>query len=140
MNFPKILNHGSRHTPCAVRCPRRAGAAEIFPILNQLCQATMPMSARALGIIARPPSPALFRKGRCVATRQSALYENPDLGTIQRAIADVAGESGSEGAGVCLPGVMNASTGKVIQSVNLPAIVGADMGRLVRGALGLPRH
>ena len=36
---------------------------------------------------------AVFRRGRCVATRQSRAYENPDLGTLKAAIAEVAGES-----------------------------------------------
>jgi predicted NBD/HSP70 family sugar kinase len=80
---------------------------------------------------------AMFRGERWVKTLQSVVYTNPALPALRAAIVEVVGDSEVTAVGVCLPGVMKRS--RVVQSVNLQALVGVDMVRLIGTALKLPR-
>lgn len=87
---------------------------------------------------------AIVRGDHAVATGRSDPYQRPDLAGLQRAIAAAVAPLGGhlsrlDAVGLCLPGLVDRGTGQVIKSVNMPALVGADLNALLRDAIGTAR-
>ncbi len=87
---------------------------------------------------------AIVRGAHAVATGRSDPYERPDLAELRRAIATAIAQLGADlsqlnAVGLCLPGLVDHDTGEVVESVNMPALVGAHLNALVRDAIGAAR-
>ncbi len=79
---------------------------------------------------------AVFRNGRCIKTVRSADYSQPGHGTLQTAMAwCLQGVEDVGAVGVCLPGLVDSKTRKVIACANIPSLVGVRVESFVRMTL-----
>ncbi len=82
---------------------------------------------------------AIFRGGRCVRTAQSEPYAKPSVEELREAIVSVVGsEKKVARVGICLPGIVDRS-GKITHCVNIPALTGVRLQRLVHPAIAAAR-
>lgn len=82
---------------------------------------------------------AIDSKGSATIGR-SDPYARPSADALASAIAAAAegiDRSRVVAIGVCAPGVFDASTGRIVRSLNLPALEGLDLAQFVRGSLRL---
>lgn len=82
---------------------------------------------------------AVFEGGRMVASGHSPRYARPGAEEVALAVAAALplGEPGGiDGVGLCVPGVVDAASRRLVASVNMPGLVGADLGALVARATG----
>ena len=81
---------------------------------------------------------AVDARGGVLWTARSEPYQRPSAAQLAAAIrAGVAGRvTGSVSVGVCVPGILDDSRTRVVQSVNLPGLNGVRLDALVADALG----
>ena len=84
---------------------------------------------------------AVGRAGEVLWTGKSAAYSGPSVDHLVAAIREAAGKAGGSGgrgvaAGVCVPGLLNDDRTAVVRSVNVPALNGVRLDKLLAEALG----
>ena len=81
---------------------------------------------------------AATQKGDTLWTSQSAFYTRPDTGQLVEAIRSAAaGRVGEvEFAGLCVPGLYDATQRMITASVNVPGLMGIKLDDLISKALG----
>ena len=82
---------------------------------------------------------AATRDGQLVGTSRSPAYRHPTLAQLGAAIRTAVDGLGNRGefdtVGLCVPGLLDDSRRCVLQSVNLPALVGARLDHLLAQSL-----
>jgi predicted NBD/HSP70 family sugar kinase len=84
---------------------------------------------------------AILTPGAEPRTSRSARYARPDSGHIATALRDAVAELGPDAGsatnvGLCVPGVVDPSTGSIQASVNMPGLVGIPLREWLGSALG----
>lgn len=81
---------------------------------------------------------ACLRDGEVVSTSQSGRYARPDARECSAAIAEAcrAIERPVDRIGLCVPGILDESKRRIVNSSNLPGLAGVELRDLVGAALG----
>jgi glucokinase len=84
---------------------------------------------------------AVRRSGDLVIERARVAHDSADRGSVTEALREAArsvGARGDDPIGVCLPGLVDPSSGALVRCANLPGLVGVRPVDLVEEATGRP--
>src|SRR4051812_12535680 len=88
---------------------------------------------------------AIMRDGAAIFRGQSNIYANPSASQLTDSIRSVFLQhltDGIDSAGICVPGLLDGLSRRVMQSVNVPGLNGVALDELVAASVGaaVPVH
>lgn len=86
---------------------------------------------------------AVLRQDQVISTSQSPAYRRPTAEQLGEAVRLAVQSLGSpirfDTVGLCVPGLLDESRRRVVQSVNVPGLTGVVLGDFLAQNLGLPQ-